>query len=122
MELATRTDTSDSTVIRTVQSLNFKGLADLKQAFLLSLGPLPRLADDMRRTLVEVGESAERAIASVLEANDDAMQHLRSPEGRNQIVAAVAVLHPVQPMAIFGIGPMAALAEYIALLLARSGR
>ena len=122
MELAARTETSDATVIRTVQTLGFKGLADLKQALLPSLGPLPNSADDMRRTLAEVGESTERAIASVLDANDEAMQHLRSPEGRNQIAAAVAVLHPAERIAIFGIGPSAALAAYAALLLARSGR
>ena len=122
MELATRTSTSDATVIRTVQTLGFKGLADLKQALLPSLGQVPNLADDMRRTLADVGESTDQAVASVLDAHDDAMQHLRSPEGRNQIAEAVAVLHPAERIGIFGIGPSAALATYVAMLLARGGR
>ncbi len=121
MELAARTDTSDATVIRTVQTLGFKGLAELKQALLPSLGPLTP-ADDMRRTLAEVGEGSERAIAAVLDAHDDAIRHLRLPEGRDQIAAAVAALHPAERIGIFGIGPSAALAAYAAMLLARSGR
>ena len=122
MELGTRTDTSDATVIRTVQTLGFKGLADLKQALLPSLEQVPNLIDDMRRTLADVGESTDEAIASVLDAHDDAMQHLRSPEGCGQIAAAVAALHPTERIAIFGIGPSAALATYVATLLARGGR
>ena len=54
MELGTRTRTSDATVVRTVQSLGFKGLAELKQALLQSLEQLPHLVDDMRRTLADV--------------------------------------------------------------------
>lgn len=122
LELATRTDTSDATVIRTVQSLGFKGLADLKQALLPSLAMAPNLADDMRRTLADVGEDTDLAIASALDAHEAAMQHLRSPSGRERIAAAVAVLHPAGRIAIFGIGPSAALAAYVATLLARGSR
>ena len=121
-ELATRTDTSDAPVIRTVQSLGFKGLTDLKQALLPSLGVASNLADDMRRTLADIGENTDRAIASALDAHDAAMQHLRSPVGRERIAAAVAVLHPAERIAIFGIGPSAALAAYVATLLVRGGR
>ncbi len=122
MELATRTDTSDATVIRTVQSLGFKGLAELKQALLPSLEVASNLADDMRRTLADVGENTGLAIASALDAHEAAMQHLRSPHGRERIAAAVAVLHTAERIAIFGIGPSAALAAYVATLLARGGR
>ena len=122
MELATRTDTSDATVIRTVQSLGFKGLAELKQALVPSLEAASNLADDMRRTLADVGENTDLAIASVLDVHEAAMQQLRSPAGRERIAAAVAVLHPADRVGIFGIGPSAALAAYVATLLARSGR
>ncbi len=122
MELAVRTDTSDATVIRAVQSLGFKGLAELKQALLSSLEQVPNPANDMRRTLVDVGASTDRAIASVLDAHDEALQELRSSESRNRIAAAVAVLHPADRIGIFGIGPSAALAAYVGTLLARGGR
>ncbi len=122
MELAARTDTSDATVIRTVQSLGFKGLADLKQALLPSLEVASNLADDMRRTLADISENTDLAIASALDAHEAAMQHLRSPEGRERIAAAVAALHPAERIAIFGIGPSAALAAYVATLLTRGSR
>ena len=122
LELAAHTHTSDATVIRTVQSLGFKGLADLKQALLPSLEVAPNLADDMRRTLADVGENTDLAIASALDAHEEALQHLRSPQSRERIAAAVAVLHPVERIAIFGIGPSAGLASYVATLLARGSR
>ncbi len=122
LDLAARTDTSDATVIRTVQSLGFKGLADLKQALLPSLERASNLADDMRRTLADIGENTGLAIDSVLDAHEEAMRHLLSPPGRERIAAAVAVLHPAERIAIFGIGPSAALAAYVGTLLTRSSR
>ena len=121
-KLAAAIGTSDATVIRTVQSLGFKGLGDLKQALLPSLERETGLVGDMRRTLADVGRSTERAIASVLDAHDDALRLLRSPESLGRIAAAVGVLHPAERIAIFGIGPSASLAGYVATLLARGGR
>jgi len=122
MELAARTETSDATVIRTVQALGFTGLAELKQVLLASVDRSSTSADDMRRTLGDIGEDTNRAIKAVIEAHDEAMEGLRSPEARASIAAAVSILHPATRIAIFGIGPSAALAVYVATLLARGGR
>jgi DNA-binding MurR/RpiR family transcriptional regulator len=122
VELAARTETSDATVIRTVQALGFAGLADLKQVLLASVERTSTPADDMRRTLGDVGKDTDRAIEAVIEAHDEAMASLRSPEAMARIAAAVSVLHPAARIAIFGIGPSAALAVYVATLLARGGR
>jgi DNA-binding MurR/RpiR family transcriptional regulator len=122
MELAARTETSDATVIRTVQALGFAGLAELKQVLLASVDLTSTPADDMRRTLGDVGKDTDRAIDAVIEAHDEAMASLRSPEARTRIAAAVSVLHPAARIAIFGIGPSASLTVYVATLLARGGR
>jgi DNA-binding MurR/RpiR family transcriptional regulator len=122
MELAARTETSDATVIRTVQALGFAGLAELKQVLLASVDRPSTPADDMRRTLGDVGENTDRAIEAAIEAHDESMESLRSPEARARIAAAVSILHPAARIAIFGIGPSAALAVYVATLLARGGR
>ena len=122
MELAARTETSDATVIRTVQALGFTGLAELKQVLLASVDRASTAADDMRRTLGDVGKDTDRAIEAVIAAHDEAMASLRSPEARARIAAAVSVLHPAARIAIFGIGPSAALAVYVVTLLARAGR
>lgn len=122
MDLAARTDTSDATVIRTVQTLGFAGLGALKQALVASVERSSTLADDMRRTLGDVGESTSRAVGLVFEAHEEALQSLRLPAARAQIVAGVSALHPAERIVVFGIGPSATLASYVAMLLARAGR
>ncbi|MEO8714562.1 MAG: MurR/RpiR family transcriptional regulator [Acetobacteraceae bacterium] len=122
MDLAASTGTSDATVIRAAQALGFAGLGDLKQALVASIANPSTPADDMRRTLDDVGESTSRAVDVVLEAHHEAMQSLRSPASRGQIVAAVAALHPSERIVVFGIGPSAPLARYVAVLLGRTGR
>lgn len=122
VELAARTETSDATVIRTVQALGFAGLAELKRVLLASVGRSSSPADDMRRTLGDIGDDTNRAIEAVIDAHHEAMASLRSPEAKAQIAAAVAVLHPAVRIAVFGIGPSAALAVYVTTLLARGGR
>ena len=122
MELAARAATSDATVIRTVQALGFTGLAELKHVLLASVDRTSTPADDMRRTLGDVGKDTDRAIEAVIEAHDEAMASLRSPQAKARIAAAVSALHPAARIAIFGIGPSASLAVYVATLLARAGR
>lgn len=114
--------TSDATVVRSVQALGFAGLGDLKQALVASMGRPSTPADDMRRTLEDVGESTARAIEIVLDAHSEALEALRGAESCRRIAAAVAALHPAERIVVFGIGPSAALASYVALLLGRSGR
>ena len=122
MDLASRTGTSDATVIRAVQALGFAGLGALKQALLVSVERPSTLADDMRRTLDDTGEDTGRAIGLVFDAHEEALQGLRLPGTRELIVAAVAALHPARRIAVFGIGPSAALSSYVVTLLARTGR
>ena len=125
IQIAAGAGTSDATVIRTVQALGFAGLGALKQALLASAERAATPAEAMRHTLGEVGEVGEdtgRAIGSVFEAHEEALAGLRSAAVRERIAAAVAAVHPARRVAIFGIGPSAALASYVATLLARAGR
>jgi len=121
-ELARRTRTSDATVIRAVQTLGFNGLPHLRQALTASLQASGAPAEGMRRTLAEIGHSAERAISSVFDTHEDGIRKLRCAVARTQIAEAVSVLHPAERIVVFGIGPSAPLAEYVAFLLRRTGR
>jgi DNA-binding MurR/RpiR family transcriptional regulator len=121
-ELAQRTHTSDATVIRAVQALGFSGLPELRQALSATMQRSPTIADGMRRTLEEVGESADRAISLGLNTHRDGLEMLRSAGTRAKIAAAVALLHPAERVVVFGIGPSAPLAYYTSMLLRRSGR
>lgn len=121
-QIATHLATSDATVIRAVQALGFDGLPDLKQALAAGLDGRRTPATDMRRTLAEVGATTGDAIDAVLEAHREGMEALRTEDGRAGILAAVTALHPATRIGVFGIGPSAHLARYVAFQLTRSGR
>jgi len=119
--LGARIGTSDATVLRTIQTLGFAGLADLKAAILNS-EPVSTPADDMRRTLIDLEKATGQALDGVFQAHADALDVLRSEKCRAQIAASVRVLDAASRIAVFGIGPSSALATYVSVLLARNGR
>jgi DNA-binding MurR/RpiR family transcriptional regulator len=121
-ELAARLGTSDATVVRAVQTLGFAGLSDLRQALAATLQQRSTPADNMRRTLSDVGEGAGRAIDLVFGTHQRAIDALRSHETRAAITHAVSTLHQATRIVVFGIGPSAPLAHYVTFLLARNGR
>jgi DNA-binding MurR/RpiR family transcriptional regulator len=114
--------TSDATVLRTIQALGFAGLADLKQAILKSPDKNSTPADQMRRTLADLEKSTGRAVESVLQTHDEGLAVLTSHKCRAQIAAAVRILDASERIVVFGIGPSAALAGYVATSLGRCGR
>jgi len=114
--------TSDATVLRTIQALGFAGLADLKQAILKSPDKNSTPADQMRRTLADLEKSTGRAVESVLQTHDEGLAVLTSDKCRAQIAAAVRILDASERIVVFGIGPSAALAGYVATSLGRCGR
>jgi DNA-binding MurR/RpiR family transcriptional regulator len=120
--LGDRTGTSDATVVRTIQALGFAGLGDLKRAILNSIGQVSTPADDMRRTLGDLEKSTGHAVDSVLQAHAEGVDVLRSDQCRAQISAGVRLLDVSNRIVVFGIGPSAALATYVSILLARCGR
>jgi DNA-binding MurR/RpiR family transcriptional regulator len=122
MELAADTGTSDATVVRSVQALGFAGMNDLRQALLAAMATPSTPEDDMRRTLQDVGDNAAKAVDLVLDTHAQALQALRAGDSRPRIAAAIAALHPAARIVVFGIGPSAALAGYVCVLLERSGR
>lgn len=119
--LGARIGTSDATVLRTVQTLGFASLADLKAAILKSgTGSTP--ADDMRRTLVDLEKTTGEALDGILQVHQEGLNILQSAACRAQIAAAVRLLDGAERIAVFGIGPSSALATYVSILLGRSGR
>jgi DNA-binding MurR/RpiR family transcriptional regulator len=119
--LGERIGTSDATVLRTIQTLGFPSLADLKAAILKS-EVVSTPADDMRRTLVDLDKTTREALDGILDAHQDGLKVLRSPNCRAQIAAAVRLLEGAERIVVFGIGPSSALASYVSILLGRSGR
>jgi DNA-binding MurR/RpiR family transcriptional regulator len=98
------------------------GWGDLKRAILNSIGQVSTPADDMRRTLGDLEKSTGHAVDSVLQAHAEGVDVLRSDQCRAQISAGVRLLDVSNRIVVFGIGPSAALATYVSILLARCGR
>lgn len=121
-QIATQLGMSDATVIRAVQALGFDGLPNLKQALAAGLGERMSPATNMRRTLSEVGENANEAVQAVLDAHAEGMEALRTEAGQAAILASISALHQASRIGVFGIGPSAHLACYLAFQLNRSGR
>src|SRR5580692_286354 len=90
--LGARIGTSDATVLRTVQTLGFASLAALKRAILNSA-------------------TASTPADDILQAPAEGLGVLQSRKCRAQIAAAVGILDGADRIAVFGIGPSAALAN-----------
>ncbi|MBN8913506.1 MAG: MurR/RpiR family transcriptional regulator [Rhizobiales bacterium] len=122
VELGRMIGTSDASVIRAVKALGFDGFKELKQELAASLGKGNSAADNMLRTLTDVGDAYDAAIDLVLDDHYAALKALRSPETRAQLSAAVKLLASARRIGVFGIGPSAHLARYFALQVTRNGR
>ena len=122
LDIAQAVGASDATVIRAVQALGFRGLPELRQALITGLETGSTPAEDMRRTAREVGAGVERAVSSVIETHLEALTALSAPDLQAALVHAIRILSRADRTFIFGIGPSAALSEYVALLMTRHGR
>jgi DNA-binding MurR/RpiR family transcriptional regulator len=121
-ELGRMIGTSDASVIRAVKALGFDGFKELKQELAASLGQGHSAADNMVRTLTDVGDAYDAAIERVLDDHGAAFKALSSAETRAQISAAVKLLASARRIGVFGLGPSSHLARYFALQVTRSGR
>jgi len=122
-ELAERVGTSDATVVRAIQAMGFGGMSDLKRTLADTLAANPVTpAEAMRRTLAELAQDAGQAVDIALDVQREAVDALSDSEARATLRAAVAALHPARRILVFGLGPSAALAGYVATMLGRAGR
>lgn len=121
-EIAARIGTSDASVIRAVQVLGFSGLPDLKRTLTAALEGRSTPADELRRTIAEVGGDVGAAIDLVLATQCQAVEALRSEDMHAAILQAVDALNEAERIVVFGIGPSAPMADYMTFLLRRDGR
>ena len=113
---------SDATVLRTIRTLGFSGIADLKRTILESAGSTSSSADDMRNTLANLKAGRSNALDLVMQAHRESFEVLQGEECRSQISTAVKTLDAASRIVIFATGPAVSIAGYISYLLARSGR
>jgi DNA-binding MurR/RpiR family transcriptional regulator len=119
--LAAKARTSDATVVRATKALGFAGLEDLRRSLAdelrLSLSPAERLT----RTLGEVGGSPAAAFAVTLDIHSRSLETLRRSVTLEQFETAVEGIAGARRVVVFGLGPSAAIANYLVTQLIRFG-
>jgi DNA-binding MurR/RpiR family transcriptional regulator len=119
--LASRIGTSDATVVRTVQTLGYPGLPELRRQLADEIRSDLSPASRLQRTLGTVGNALEAALQSTLAIHSQAIEELRRNVSSSLFAAAVGEIKEARRVVIFGLGPSAALADYFAIQLARFG-
>jgi len=119
--LAEQAGVSDATVIRATKALGFRGMDELRRTLAAELtddlSPVGRLA----RTLREVGDGLDGAFHLTLDVQQKALESVRQGVSPEQFRSAVAHIIEAPRLAIFGIGPTGAMADYFAFQLRRFG-
>lgn len=119
--IADQTGTSDATVIRTIKSLGFSGMSEFRRSLAGELRENLSLASRLESTLETVGDDLAEAFNSTLDIHRQALENLRRDIGTASFRAAVERLAAAERIAIFGIGPSSAMANYLRIQLGRFG-
>jgi len=122
MEIASRLDTSDATVIRAAQSLGYSGLSDLKAELREALQTRATPTLRLGRSLEDLGEEPlavlDHVLATEIQLLHDAKATLRTAD----FDRALDLLASADRVVVQGLGPNAPLAEYFAARLRRIRR
>ena len=119
--LAARAETSDATVVRAAKALGFAGLEDLRRTLAdelrHSLSPVERLT----RTLSEVGASLPTAFEATIDLHLRTLESLRRSVTIEAFEKAIDGIAGARRIVVFGLGPSAAIANYLVTQLIRFG-
>ena len=120
-ELAAKLETSDATVVRTAKALGYSGLdalrRDLADELRKDLTPAGRVA----RTLKEVEGDLVKAFDATLNLHLEALEAVRRNISPAMFRAIVDHILRADRVAMFGVGPSSAMANYFAIQIGRFG-
>jgi DNA-binding MurR/RpiR family transcriptional regulator len=119
--LASKIGTSDATVVRTVQTLGYPGLPELRRQLADEIRSDLSPASRLERTLGIVGNAIESALQSTLAIHSQALEELHRNVSPPLFATAVSEIKNARRVVIFGLGPSAAVANYFAVQLERFG-
>ncbi len=122
LEIAGLLKTSDATVIRTAQSLGYSGLGELRDELVMSLFPSTPPDIRLRHTLDQIASRPEDAISHSLALQIELIQQAARTIRPADFRRAVEIIHDAERACVFGIGPSAAMVQYLVLRLVRFGR
>ena len=122
VEIGGELGTSDATVVRTVKRLGYAGLGELRRELIDALRARATPAVRLGRTLEAAGGDVARAFDQALDQEIAFIEIARDRVDVEDVLRAVDVLRAADRVVCAGIGPSGALADYVALRLARFGR
>lgn len=120
-EIGIETNTSDATVIRTIQTLGFAGLRDLKDTLASWLGRVDSPVEKMAVTSQTLGSDADAAIEFTIQSQRAALEALGTSENRAAAATAIELIATAKSVGLFGIAASGIIAQYGARLFSRSG-
>lgn len=121
LTIAERIETSDATVVRATKALGYTGLDALRQSLATELRSSLSQAERLSRTLGEAGGTINGAFETSLATHLQCLQSLRDRIGTAQFERFVNGIAAARRVAIFGIGPSSAIADYFVIQLNRFG-
>src|SRR4029077_11576660 len=114
-------ETSDATVMRATRALGFAGLDDLRRTLADELRASLSPAERLSRTLGEVGDNLSAAFEVTLDIHLSSLEGLRRSISLELFATAVQAIAGARRIAVFGLGPSSALANYLVIQLNRFG-
>jgi DNA-binding MurR/RpiR family transcriptional regulator len=119
--IAALAGTSDATVVRTVRSLGFDGLSDLRQTLLADIIATPTPSARLRLTLEGAGDDSAQVLDHVIGMHEEALAAMKTPSFQASFSRSVDILFAGKRRHVFGIGPSGAVADYASLQFNRIG-
>lgn len=119
--LALKAKTSDATVVRTVKSLGFAGLDELRRLLAAELKQSLNIASRLTETLRDIGDDLQAAFDRTLDIHRDTIESLRRDISPEMFRMAVGFIARARRIVVFGIGPSSAIATYFSIQLGRFG-
>jgi DNA-binding MurR/RpiR family transcriptional regulator len=119
--LAARAETSDATVVRAAKALGFAGLEELRRTLADELRHSLSPAERLTRTLSEIGGTLPAALAATIDLHLRSLDSLRRSITIEEFETAVDGIAGARRTAVFGLGPSAAIANYLVTQLTRFG-
>jgi len=119
--LASRIGTSDASVIRAVKALGYRSLDDLRQNLAAEIRQDLSPASRLSRTLGEMSRDADSPLDMVLAIHVKGLEDLKRDVSPSLFRSAVKQIATAARVAVFGLGPSSAMADYLSIQLNRFG-
>ena len=121
-KLGEATGTSDATVIRTARKLGFDGLNDLKHSLVEHLARRRDPAQGLDDRVERLRPAEHGVLRPVIEAGLALLGEVPTLVDSAEWCHAVEALNDAEHVWVYGIGPGASIAEYLAVSLRRAGK